>query len=242
MTMRGGRPKWRQLTGRDASVLTTRRKWLGLMLGPTAAAGVVGAMISCGLPSSGGAAVDISKRKAKIAVSYHLTNVTEQTQLLTGLVQKFRDKYPNITVEEVTDLGPQINEKVLALIAAGSPPDVMTLGYGGAGGAEDLAARGALLKLDDLLKRDKAFKWEDFWPGVRLAGQFEGAQLALPYGGINAALMFYNKDLIGASGRSTPDQLFAKKSWNWDTLVEEATRLTKREPSGDLVQAGLGYP
>ncbi len=242
MTTHGGRSKWRQLTGGDASAPATRRKWLGLMLGPTAAAAAAGAMSGCGRPSSGATTVDISKRKAKITVTYHTTSAIEQNQLAASMVQRFHDKYPNLEVEEVTAAGPQINEKVLAMIAGGTPPDVLSLAYPGAGGAEDLAARGALLKLDDRIKQDKAFKWEDFWPGTRLAGQFEGAQLALPNNGVNAALMYYNKALFTAAGRPTPDQLFQKNTWNWPTLIDEATRLTQREPSGDLVQAGLGYP
>ena len=142
---------------------------------------------ACGVASQP-AAPDLSQRKVKIAVAYHTTGAVEQNQGAAQLVQGFRDKHPNIEIDEVTAGGPAINEKILALLAAGSPPDVMRLGYPGAGGADDLAARGALLTLDDRIKRDKAFNWDDFWPGAKLVGQFEGAQMALPYGGVNGTI------------------------------------------------------
>jgi multiple sugar transport system substrate-binding protein len=221
----------------------SRRRLLGAAAAGGAGAGLTGFAVACGPGSAGPApGAEVTKRAARIAVTYHTTSAVEQNQLAAHVVQSFRERYPNVEVEEITAGGPAINEKVLALVASGTPPDVLNLSYGGAGGADDLAARGALLKLDDRLKRDRAFKWEDFWPGARLAGQFEGSQAALPNGGVNAALMYFSKELFAAAGRPTPDQLHQRQAWTWETLVEEAPRLTKREPTGELDQAGLGYP
>ncbi len=164
--------------------------------------------------------------------------------MLTRRTRLFREQHPNIQVEEITGAGGSLNEKVLALFAAGTPPDLLTMNpaQAPAGGPEDLATRGMLLKLDARIKQDRALRWDDVWPSARGAGQYEGAQLTLPSNGFYGALLFFNKELFGAGGQPTLDQLVARKEWTWQTLAAGAARLTKREPTGELVQAGIGYP
>ncbi len=220
------------------------RRAFGLRMGAGIAGGASGlgtVMAGCAPAGSGSSVQGIEGRSAKLAFAYATTN-PDQDRLRAGPVQLFRQKYPAVTVEEVTGPSTELKQKILAMVASGTPPDVIHMTNGGAGGAEDLASRGIVLKLDDRIKRDKAIRWDDFWPGAKIAGQYEGAQMGIPYLGISAGVMYFNKELFLAGAQATPDQRSAKKQWTWDVLVDEATQLTKRQPTGELVQAGLGSP
>jgi multiple sugar transport system substrate-binding protein len=170
----------------------------------------------------------------------------EQDAIRALSVQTFRERYPGVRVEEVNAPFQQYNQKLLAMLAEGTLPDAMHLYYGqAAGGPADLAARGALLPLDDLVRRDAgpgALDWEDVLPAARQAARFESRQATLPCGGVAAVLVFFNRDLIRAAGREAPDALLRRGRWTWDALVEEATRLTVRAEDGALQRAGLGSP
>lgn len=216
----------------------TRRQ----QLAHTVALSVPGVLVSAcagGDASGAGDAPRALSRNAKISVIWP-QGPPEQQQLNASKSTALREKYPNIEVEDIMGNA----EKVLALNAAGTPPDVYTLNpaLGIAGGPDDLATRGAVLKLDDRIKQDRALKWDDVWPAARTAGQLRGAQLTMPTNGLNVALWYFNKDILASNGRSTPDVLVQRNQWTWNMVLDEATRLTKRGASGELEQAGLGYP
>ena len=222
-------------------------------------AGVAGAitggalLAACGLSGGGGrsgtgdgtGAVPPALRTGTLTVGNQLS-YPEQDAIRALTVQAFRERYPGVRVEEVNAPLQQYNQKLLAMLAGGTLPDAMHLYYGqAAGGPADLAAREALRPLDDYVRRDAgpgALGWEDLWPAARQAARYEARQLTLPNGGVAAAIVFFNRDLLRAAGREAPDDLFRRGRWTWDTVVEEATRLTAREPDGALLRAGLGSP
>jgi multiple sugar transport system substrate-binding protein len=232
-------------TGLPAVRATRRRVWgrpAGILAG--------GLLAACGgTPNARGRAgvaspVPTPALSGALAVANMLTS-PEQDAIRVRTVEVFRERYPNVRVEEVAAPLREYNQKLLALLADGTLPDVLHLYFGqAAGGPADLAARGALLPLDGYVGRDArpgALGWEELWPAARRAGTFEGAQLALPYNGVNAVVVYVNRDLEQAAGRVPSDELERRGQWTWATLVEEATRLTTRE-DGVLVRAGLGSP
>jgi multiple sugar transport system substrate-binding protein len=208
----------------------------------TAALTLPGALVAAcagGDTSGAGEAPRALSRSARISVIFP-QGPPEQQQLNASKSTALREKFPTIEVENIMGNA----EKVLALNAAGTPPDVYTLNpaLGIAGGPDDLATRGAVLKLDDRIKQEKALRWDDVWPAARTAGQLRGAQFTMPTNGLNVAIWYFNKEILASNGRSTPDALAQRNQWTWDTVLDEATRLTKRGAAGELEQAGLGYP
>gem|GEM_PF-3312574 len=191
--------------------------------------------------SATGAVTSPSLARGELSVAY-FTSVPEYNQLVAGIFKQYQDAHPDVKLEPIAAAGTDLKNKVLTMFTAGTPPDLMMLSAGIGGGAPDLAARGQLLKLDDRLKQDTQFNWNDFWPAVHQAGQYQRAQVALAHSGIAMALTFYNKDLFAAAGQRTPAEDTASQNWTWQTLVDRATHLTKREASGTLDQAGMGYP
>jgi ABC-type glycerol-3-phosphate transport system substrate-binding protein len=140
---------------------TRRAVVRGASLAALGASSLGALAVACAPGMDGSANSRIGGRNAKIAFAY-ATTVAEQDALRAGPVKLFRQKYPNVAVEEITAPGGELKEKTQAMVAAGTAPDVMHLAGGGTGGPDDLASRGVLLKLDDHIKRDHAFKWDDF--------------------------------------------------------------------------------
>jgi len=145
------------------------------------------------------------------------------------LVAEFEARHPGVRVEIINEPGDRAMDKLQAMIAAGNPPDVMSIH-----GAMfiPLAARGALLELDGLIAADPEFDLEDFYPGLVALCRHEGVLYSLPrYASVY--VLFYNKDLFDAAGLAYPDY-----GWTWDDYLEAARRMTVA--SGDPERRRFG--
>ena len=154
-------------------------------------------------------------------------SVAEANQM-KGWLEKFEKKFPNIKVKLIHP-GGSYNEKVLAMCAAGTPPDVMMVGTAGFGIIYALAEKGLLMPLDNYI--DEEYRkgiFKEAWKGVTWKGHI----YALPREA-NAEILFYNKDLFDKEGIPYPDE-----SWTWETLIEVAKKITKEE-NGRIIQYGL---
>jgi ABC-type glycerol-3-phosphate transport system substrate-binding protein len=85
------------------------------------------------------------------------------------ITRAFAERRPGCAVEMV-DLPTGLNDKVIAAMAAGSPPALMNLPPGSVAG---LAHRGVLANVEDLFKRDK-LSGSDFSPGRWLMMSYGG--------------------------------------------------------------------
>ena len=89
-----------------------------------------------------------------LSVANALAN-PEQDAIRGRTVAAFRERHPQVRVEEVSAPIREYNQKLLAMLADGTLPDVLHLYFGQAiGGPADLAARGALLPLGGYVARD----------------------------------------------------------------------------------------
>jgi len=136
-----------------------------------------------------------------------------------GLIAEFEAAHPGIDVTLINEPGQQAMQKLMGMIAAGNPPDVMSIH-----GAFyiPLAAKGALLDLDPLIEQDAAFDLDDFYPQLVRLCRWEDALYSLPrYASVY--VLFYNKDMFDAAGVPHPSA-----SWTWDDFLQAAQRLTVR--------------
>lgn len=122
----------------------------------------------------------------------------------------------------------QTMDKLMAAIAAGSPPDVALLDNFQVAG---WAAQEALTPLDDLmagvdLSLDGVYEW------AAEGSTYKGATYSIPYNGDSRAL-FYNKDMFEAAGLD-PDS----PPTTIDELTEMAEKLTIRD-GANYKQAGF---
>jgi ABC-type glycerol-3-phosphate transport system substrate-binding protein len=143
------------------------------------------------------------------------------------IVNTFMTENPGIQVEFEISGGPpgggNYTELLLARIAAGNPPDTITLwdppsSYG---------SRGALAGIDDLMANAATAKSSAFYPGVLRSCQFKGKTYGLP-ASAGVGCLFINKKLFEDKGLSTKREDMPK---TWSDLRELSAKLTSYKGS-----------
>ena len=96
-----------------------------------------------------------------------------------------------------------------------------------------LAEERVLLPIDRVLGADGPLLTQEFYPYLLDPFRFEGSLYALP---VNALplMLYYDARYFAAAG--VPP---VASSWNWDSLVESAVTLTRRDEDGATVHWGL---
>lgn len=149
----------------------------------------------------------------------------------------FAERNPHITMHPLT-IGGAILDKTIAAYAAGAPPDIVDLIL-----CAPLAARGALVTIDDFIATSTVFDEENYfsgqWDGTRWAGRRWGIPANEGLGWLG---LFRNDQLVegagldaGAPPRSY-DDLF---SWSEAISQRDGTKLTT---VGYTPPGMLGYP
>ena len=204
--------------------------------GPQGVKGAAGAQGAQGAQGAAGAAA-----KAPVTLDFqHRWNGPAREPIVDEAIKRFEEANPGIFVDltmnlsrgDGTDGGVPIG-KILAAIAAGTPPDSFMIH---ARAAIDFAQRNALSWLDDFLKKDGRSLEELYFPAVFPYIQYQGKTFALPQtaSGDNP-YTFYNKKLLSDKGVDANDLN------TWQGLLEAAKTLTDRQ--GDsFKQIGFRYP
>ena len=145
------------------------------------------------------------------------------------LCAQFEAERPDIRVEIINEPGDRAMDKLQAMIAAGNPPDVMSIH-----GAFfiPLAAKGALLDLDPLIADDRGFDLNDFYPELVELCRHDGRLYSLPRY-TSVYVLFYNEDLFDGAGLGYPDD-----SWTWDDYLAAARKLTVDSPDPERRRFG----
>jgi len=139
----------------------------------------------------------------------------------------FEQEYPWITVDVRPGIG-ENDEKVLAAIRAGNPPDAVMS-----------------WSLDSVGKFCASDAWQDLTPYIQQSGldtsifpdsvtqytSFGGSQCALPFL-TDAMGLYYNKDLLAKHGYTEPPKTMSE-------LTEMAKELTEFNPDGSIKVAGF---
>ncbi|MBM3190719.1 MAG: extracellular solute-binding protein [Chloroflexi bacterium] len=123
----------------------------------------------------------------------------------------------------------EIIQKMMAGFAAGDAPEIWRM-YGPY--VRKCIDFKIAMNLTPFIEKED-FDLSDFVPGQLLASQKEGQQYGVPdYCGIWG--MYYNIDILEEAGLPLPD----KETWDVDQYTEYSIKLTKRDASGMLEQAG----
>lgn len=157
--------------------------------------------------------------KGEITFAFWDANQQEGMQ---ALVDAYVAQHPGVSISlSVTPW----NEywQVLGAAAEGGMPDVFWMH---SNNFVDFAKKGLLMDCTSLY--DKA----NFPEGLSQVFQWDGKQLGVPKDFDTIALV-YNKDLFEKAGVKYPDY-----TWNWDTLVDAATKLTQGDVYGLAASAG----
>jgi multiple sugar transport system substrate-binding protein len=156
-------------------------------------------------------------------------------ELFPKVVKDFTDKNPNIKVEfEITGGPPgggDYVEVLMARIAAGNPPEVITLWSP----PSQFGARGALMAIDELMASASVAKSDAFFENPLNSCKFKGATYGLP-ASAGPGSIFFNKTLFAEAGLSVRREDFPK---TLDELWTTAMKLNKKDADGIITQAGF---
>ncbi|HEX2035296.1 MAG TPA: extracellular solute-binding protein [Chloroflexota bacterium] len=180
--------------------------------------------------------------QAPVTVVSFLSGIT--TDLMGAweetVVAPYRERRPNVRLELIPQTGPTIEriEKLSALMAAGTPPDLGD----GPQSPRVMVPQGMLDEaLDALVKRDKYDTGRYNQAHLEQGNTFEGKIWAMPYRyGGNALGMACNTSLFAEAGVALPPGE-VDQAWTWEQFVTALTRLT-RSIGGQVSQFGLAGP
>jgi multiple sugar transport system substrate-binding protein len=144
------------------------------------------------------------------------TNPASRTAI-ANIVARFEKLHPGVKVEAEALAWGDLEGKIMASLAAGSPPE---LSHGQPITCAALQAKGLLLPLDDVVK---AIGEDNIWEQIKKVGKYGNHY----YGLVHAAgtsLLIYRKDLANKKGLKAPK--------TWDDFVKIAKELTM-DTNGD---------
>lgn len=149
-------------------------------------------------------------------------------ELSEDQIKEFESENPNINVELV----PADETKLMAMIAAGTAPDVIRIS-----GVQELptyVTRGLALNLDDYFKNSKLIKQDDLLP-VASIFKYEGSWYGLMKDWSPDQTLYINKKIFEAAGVPIPDP---KTPLTYSELLNMTQKLTKIE-NGKVVIEGM---
>lgn len=206
--------------GRSCTEDHTRRRLFRRGLAPGAAAWLA----ACASPTAPAEPAKMGAQPRELTYMPWDQNRADLVPVREEVLRGFTAKYPHLTVTPVS-AGGNFLEKLKAVVAAGTPPDVADTHHGR---VRDLGAAGTVQDLSRLLKRDPYPRdhvgWEPY--------QWMGKQFGVPWG-LQATCVYYNKALFDQAGVPVPAD-----DWTWERFVDLARRLTR--PEGDAGQSIWG--
>lgn len=151
----------------------------------------------------------------------------EQADGILARLKEFHGERPGIQVEAMySSAGVPYREKILAMVTAGTPPEVMQVD---SFFMPEFVSKGIVQKLDPYIKADKSFRLDSYLPGGFMDRHqvHNGVTYGMPNQSESPRVIFYNKQRFLESGLTIPNTLDDQGKWTWDAYLEAATRLSK---------------
>jgi multiple sugar transport system substrate-binding protein len=142
-----------------------------------------------------------------------------QAAFIDATAAEVERAHPKVKVVKSSMVVNTYDEKILAMVTGGTPPDVMgTLRFT----STSWAVKGVTTPLDPYLSRG-GFKESDYFPNAITPWRINGKLYALPRE-VDLHTLWYNRQAFEQAGIKPPDE-----TWTWDTLIANGQRLTRRE-------------
>ncbi|MBB6670002.1 ABC transporter substrate-binding protein [Cohnella nanjingensis] len=148
-----------------------------------------------------------------------------EAENVDAVVKAFKEKYPYVTVNVEKMVGDP-HAKVLAQSAANELPDVFWLPDTSVREFQDL---GILAPLDDAIAAN-GIDTGDVYSSMLGLGQVDGKTYMVPRDYAHVVTLV-NTSLLKEAGLSMPSN-----DWDWNTFMDYAQKLTKKDASGNTIQ------
>ena len=166
----------------------------------------------------------------KTLVQWSIWGGSQHLALYNQIVDLFEAEHPDIEVRLVTVASfTDYLTKLQTLLAAGTPPDVITLGNEW---FPAFMSKGAFADLTPFIQGDTELRLDDYIPRTLEVLTHDGKLYALPTS-FSVDALYYNIDAFDAAGIPYPDN-----TWTWATLLDAAQKLTIRDSDGRVTQYG----
>jgi multiple sugar transport system substrate-binding protein len=189
---------------------------------------VAAAVPGCGGGSSGGNSATAAAKfndKKPVTLTVWSGFTGRELGIWNHALAGFQKLHPNVTIKSIGSID---NNKIVAGIRSGSPPDVALSFETDKTG--EFCSSGGWIDLGGLIKRDHV-DMNQFPQAVQSYSKFGDKRCAMPvladtYG------LYYNKDMFKAAGISSPPKTFSE-------LTADAKKLTQRNSDGSIKVAGF---
>ncbi|MBI3973371.1 MAG: extracellular solute-binding protein [Chloroflexi bacterium] len=213
--------------------VASRRGFLGQ------AAALAGALAAaCAGPGEreGAAQAGKASLRADVTVSFLQTSGQVEKDLVDQVVQRWQQANPKGPQAEFVVATGNVVEKFSTMLAAGTPPSLVSMD---ASQGVVFADRSELAALDEFIKRDK-YDIADYIP-VSLEQYRWKSKLYALLRDFSHQSLWVNLDLLAKEGLAPPAGDYGSSSGGWDfnRFVETARRLTKSEGGTRASQYGF---
>lgn len=147
----------------------------------------------------------------KVINVWHTETNPLSRKAIANIVVRFEKLYPDIKVEAEALAWGDLEGKIMAALAAGSPPE---LSHGQPITCAALQAKGLLLPLDDVVK---SIGEDNIWDQIKKVGKYGDHYFGLVHAA-GTSLLIYRKDLAKKKGLKNPK--------TWRDLLHNAKELT----------------
>ncbi|RIV40222.1 ABC transporter substrate-binding protein [Micromonospora radicis] len=202
----------------------------GTRVAAAALAGML-ALSACG----GGTAQDSGPASLRVTVwsanEAHL-------KLFNEIADEYRQNNPDVTAITFDPLPFENYTTTLTTqIAGGNAPD---LAWVFESSAPDFVASGALVPLDETLKKTEGYEYDDLSPATLKLWQHDGQLYAYPFS-TSPFGVFVNTDLLKRAGQKTPAELIDAGQWTWETVFAAAGATQAATGKAGLVIRDFDY-
>jgi multiple sugar transport system substrate-binding protein len=163
----------------------------------------------------------------KVVRVWHTETEPQTIAAFQEIINAFEKVNPDITIKQEGLAWGDLEAKLTASLAAGSPPDAS---HGQAVTCASFYANGLLRDQEDIAA---AVGKDNIWEAVRGECRFEGKYYGIPHSP-NVSLLIYRKDIFKQKGLKPPE--------TWDDFIKVAQALTERDKDGRVTRYGLSLP
>lgn len=212
---------------------------------PTTAAADTGTASSAASASAATVSVPATSASAQVSAAngtiafWHWGDQSYLTRY-RALAAAFHQFNAAVTVDVVLQ-AKDFTSTILAAIAGGSPPESFTMD---GQVAQSFGNKRAVTALDSRVAASKLLKMDQYDKISLAVLSYKGKVIGLPGvsipGGEAPNLFFYNADHFQQAGITAPYDQWKAGGWTWNSIVDAAKKLLKKDSAGKMARVPLG--
>ena len=163
----------------------------------------------------------------KVVRVWHTETEPATIAAFQEIINDFEKLHPDITIKQEGLAWGDLEAKLTAALAAGSPPDAA---HGQAVTCASFYAKGLLRSQEDIAA---VIGRDNIWEPVRMQCFHDGKYYGIPHSP-NVSLLIYRKDIFKSKGLKPPE--------TWDDFIKVAQAMMERDKDGRVTRYGLSLP